>query len=58
VQEEPENMGAWSFVRHRLESIVKEKLAYIGRKPAASPATGLVSVYRREQNAIWEEALG
>jgi 2-oxoglutarate dehydrogenase E1 component len=58
VQEEPENMGAWTFVRHRLDSIVKGKLAYVGRKPAASPATGLVSVYRREQNALLEEALG
>ncbi len=58
VQEEPENMGAWSFVRARLESMVKGKIAYTGRKPASSPATGLVSVYRQEQKALLEEALG
>jgi 2-oxoglutarate dehydrogenase complex dehydrogenase (E1) component-like enzyme len=51
-------MGAWSFVRHRIEAIVNGKLAYVGRKPAASPATGLVRVYRREQDALLEEALG
>ncbi|MDX9786485.1 MAG: 2-oxoglutarate dehydrogenase E1 component [Desulfobacterales bacterium] len=52
VQDEPENMGAWFFIRHRLQAIVNDKVGYIGRKPSPSPATGLPPVYRKEQAAI------
>jgi len=58
VQEEPENMGAWFFMRPRLAKLLGKHIKYIGRKPAASPATGFPHIYRREQAAIIEEALG
>ena len=41
VQEEPQNMGAWSFVGARLEALLRgRRLRYVGRDEAASPATG------------------
>ena len=58
VQEEPENMGAWFFVRDRLEKITGKKLRYVGRKPSASPATGFPAIYKKQQEAISTEALG
>jgi 2-oxoglutarate dehydrogenase E1 component len=58
VQEEPENMGAWQFVRPRLEAIIKQPLRYIGREAASSPATGFPVIFRQEQNAIIEQAVG
>jgi len=58
VQEEPENMGAWFFMGRRLEKITEKPVGYIGRKASASPATGFPNVYRKEQNAVIQEALG
>jgi 2-oxoglutarate dehydrogenase E1 component len=58
VQEEPENMGAWFFIRHRLEKLTGKPVGYMGRKASASPATGFPNVYRKEQNAVIQEALG
>jgi len=58
VQEEPENMGAWSFVRPRLSSLVHTHISYIGREAAPSPATGFRSIYKGEQAAIINEAVG
>jgi len=58
VQEEPENMGGWNFVRARLASLVHEHLKYVGRKEAASPATGFHNIYKKQQAAIIEEAVG
>ncbi len=58
VQEEPGNMGAWSFVQPRLERIAGQKLRYVGRKPAASPATGFPAIYKQQQEAISDQALG
>jgi 2-oxoglutarate dehydrogenase E1 component len=58
AQEEPENMGAWTFVRPRLEALLGKPVAYIGRPAAASPATGFPAVYRAQQAAIVRAALG
>ncbi len=58
VQEEPRNMGAWSFVCPRLEGILGRKPAYVGRPEAAVPATGLHSVHRRQQEELLNRALG
>ncbi|MGB8717801.1 MAG: hypothetical protein WCD46_00735, partial [Desulfobacterales bacterium] len=58
VQEEPANMGAWSFVRPRLEAALGGELRYIGRDAAASPATGYPHIYRRDQAAIVSSAVG
>jgi len=57
VQEEPENMGAWNFVRTRIEAMIKKPLAYIGRKTSASTATGFKNIYESQQAAIIENAL-
>jgi len=46
VQEEPENMGAWSFIRPRLEAVIGKPLTYIGRRESATPATGFPHIYR------------
>jgi 2-oxoglutarate dehydrogenase E1 component len=62
-QEEPANMGAWSFVFPRLVNILEElergqRLpAYAGRAAAASPATGLFKTHVKEQAALVETAL-
>jgi 2-oxoglutarate dehydrogenase E1 component len=58
VQEEPENMGGWNFVRSRIASLVQKHIKYIGREAAASPATGFHNIYKSEQAAILEEAVG
>ncbi|MGD9383896.1 MAG: 2-oxoglutarate dehydrogenase E1 component [Desulfobacterales bacterium] len=58
VQEEPENMGAWFFMGRRLEKLTGKPVGYMGRKASASPATGFPNVYRKEQNAVIQEALG
>jgi 2-oxoglutarate dehydrogenase E1 component len=58
VQEEPGNMGAWTFVQPWLERITAQKLRYVGRKPAASPATGFPAIYKQQQEAISDQALG
>ena len=58
VQEEPENMGGWQFIKPRLESLTKQPLTYVGREPAASPATGFPAIFKQEQNWIIEKAVG
>jgi 2-oxoglutarate dehydrogenase E1 component len=58
VQEEPENMGAWQFVRPRLAALVHQHIRYIGRRPAASPAPGFHNIYKMQQEAVISEAVG
>ncbi len=63
-QEEPENMGCWSFVDRRLEQVLRRighkagRPVYVGRVAAASPATGLAKTHASEQTALVREALG
>ncbi len=59
-QEEPRNMGGWTFVEPRLEEIKPEKitLSYIGREASASPATGSYVIHGLEQEKLVNEALG
>lgn len=45
-QEEPQNMGAWSFIAPQLEEIFGRKAIYAGRDAAASPAVGLLALHR------------
>ena len=54
VQEEPANMGPWTFVRERLQDALVNgaKLAYAGRQASASTAVGSGRVHRREQAAL------
>ena len=57
AQEEPKNMGAWTFVRPRLEALSKLPVHYVGRAASASPATGFYAVHELEQHALVSEAL-
>ncbi len=62
-QEEPKNMGAWSFVAPEIETVMdtigheQKRLRYVGRLPAASPATGLLRRHNREQAELIAAAL-
>jgi 2-oxoglutarate dehydrogenase E1 component len=58
VQEEPHNMGGWQFIHPRLAALTGNSITYIGRKEAASPATGFPEIYKREQAAILNQAIG
>lgn len=55
-QEEPKNMGAWTFISDRIELIAQKSLRYVGRAPAASPATGSLARHRIEQASLIENA--
>ena len=56
-QEEPLNMGAWSFIAPRLEQAAKHyRVRYAGRDRAASPASGSKAVHVREQAKLVEDA--
>jgi len=62
-QEEPANMGGWTFVLPRLINILEELErevtlpTYVGRKAAASPATGLFKTHVKEQEELVDQAL-
>jgi 2-oxoglutarate dehydrogenase E1 component len=58
VQEEPWNMGAWSFVQERLKRCLPEgaSLRYVGRRESASPATGSYKVHEEEEREFVQEA--
>ncbi|MEE9606680.1 MAG: 2-oxoglutarate dehydrogenase E1 component [Myxococcota bacterium] len=53
AQEEPANMGAWVFVRERIQGALlpEQKLAYAGRRESASSAVGSMRVHTEEQAA-------
>ncbi len=63
-QEEPENMGSWSFIDRRLENVLVNSKCkfnrpiYAGRPEAASPATGTMSRHIKEQKLLVDQALG
>ncbi len=59
LQEEPRNMGAWSFVAPRLAPLLPPgvPLRYEGRPERASPAEGFAEVHAVEQGRIIESAL-
>jgi len=62
-QEEPQNMGAWNSARNYIQwtlNYIKTKnreIEYIGRKPAASPATGHAKKHLAQQKEIIEKVL-
>jgi len=58
-QEEPQNMGGWTFVAPRLTEIIGDKkLIFAGRAASASPATGSYAIHGLEQEKLIKEALG
>jgi 2-oxoglutarate decarboxylase len=58
VQEEPQNMGAWSFIRNRLPQSLRPglPLRVIARPESSSPATGSLKTHRKEQAILMEGA--
>jgi len=62
-QEEPKNMGAWNSARGYIEWTLNhidaenKDVQYIGRKPAASPATGYIKRHIDQQKQIVEKVL-
>ena len=59
AQEEPQNMGAWRAIRHRLEEAKPDgvPLLYVGRPWRASPSEGYPTSHLREQDRIVRAAL-
>ncbi len=63
AQEEPKNMGAWSFIEPNIEWVLEridakvKRATYAGRPAAAATATGLASKHNQEQKALLGQAL-
>jgi 2-oxoglutarate dehydrogenase E1 component len=63
-QEEPQNMGAWTFLDRRIEGVLSEikhrcaRPVYVGRDDAAVTATGSLKRHNKEQAALIDKALG
>ncbi len=60
LQEEPENMGAWSFVHARLHAALPERLRlrHVSRSESASPAIGSAALHQLEQADLLQRAIG
>ena len=62
-QEEPKNMGAWVFIKNRIENVLQTinakqlNLHFIGRRAAASPATGVFDRHLSNQQNILRLAI-
>ena len=57
-QEEPQNMGAWSFLAPIIEEVIGRRPEFVGRTATASPATGSLTLHKREQAELIANALG
>jgi len=55
-QEEPLNMGAWSYIGPRIQKALDHPVRYAGRRSASSPATGSKATHKREQKALLTQA--
>ena len=57
-QEEPKNMGPWGFIRSRIQNVLQNInfnqnfLPFVGRRAAASPATGVFDRHLANQKNI------
>ena len=57
-------MGAWAHMEPELETVLTQigaahtRAQYVGRTVSASPATGLASRHKYEQETLVKEALG
>ncbi|KAJ1528513.1 hypothetical protein ONE63_006920 [Megalurothrips usitatus] len=54
-QEEPRNMGAWAFVKPRIENLVGRKVIYTGRDALGTPAVGIGQIHQREAKETIEQ---
>jgi 2-oxoglutarate dehydrogenase E1 component len=59
LQEEPQNMGAWTFVQPLLAALVRtgQHLQYAGRPASAATATGSLKVHQQEQDLLVRAAV-
>jgi 2-oxoglutarate dehydrogenase E1 component len=62
AQEEPQNMGPWRSIRHRLDDAARSgssvsSVSFVGRPWRASPSEGYPTTHQREQDRIVREAL-
>jgi 2-oxoglutarate dehydrogenase E1 component len=55
-QEEPQNMGAWTFIEPRLRALFCTEIAHAGREASASPAVGALARHKREQARLVADA--
>jgi len=55
-QEEPQNMGAWTFIESRLRTMFCREIAYAGRDASASPAVGSLALHKRRQASLVADA--
>lgn len=63
LQEEPQNMGMWAFMRPRFTDLLRhlklsQKITVTSRRTSASPSTGFSSVHAAEEKKLIEETLG
>lgn len=58
VQEEPENMGAWQYIKPHLREVIDDSIPirYVGRPPRANPAEGSAAWHKISQAEIIEQA--
>jgi 2-oxoglutarate dehydrogenase E1 component len=61
-QEEPKNMGAWTFISPKISALLEEsgrsdiRIRYAGRPEAASPAAGYLKIHEKEQKKLIDDA--
>jgi 2-oxoglutarate dehydrogenase E1 component len=55
-QEEPENMGAWTFILPQLLNLFPGYIHYAGRPASASPAAGTIQAHQAQQAALIKQA--
>jgi 2-oxoglutarate dehydrogenase E1 component len=58
AQEEPHNMGAWSYMHPYLKQTLGDRppLYYVGRPESSSPAEGSTTIYRINQQLLLRQA--
>ena len=56
-QEEPKNMGGWTFILSYILELTGKMPKYVGRKCSASPAVGSLAIHKYEQSTLVSEAL-
>jgi len=57
AQEEPENMGAWSYYARRLRDLLGRDVALVSRPESASPATGSLKLHQKQQRELVKRAV-